>query len=188
MRNESTCVQKVRRRPPAEIKVVDRSFFGSVNQRITSAIFLDPSINNIGWAIYHYGKLLSGCIRTQGETLEAKLYSLKTQLEELLDKYAPARAMVEYPPSFTYSRSKSAQSQKGLNLESLIKLSLATGVCLSSCAAGGAITEPIEATWKGPCNKEYAIAVTGKTNEHEADACLLRMWFLARNNPVKRVV
>ncbi len=145
-----------------------------------STIALDPSINVTGYAIrLRNGRTVSGTIKTAGSGITARLHSLRQQLREILENYMPAQAAVEYPPKFTYSRSTDALSGKALNIEDLIKLALATGVVLETCAEFGCLTDEVLATWKGIAGKGFTRIIAGKRDHNEADACLLLEWYLA---------
>jgi Holliday junction resolvasome RuvABC endonuclease subunit len=152
----------------------------SVYRKRLSTIALDPSINVTGYAIrLRNGRTVSGTIETAGGGITARLYSLRLQLRTVLEKYMPAQAAVEYPPKITYSRSTDAISGKALNIEDLIKLALATGVVLETCAEFGCQTDEVLATWKGIAGKGFTRIIAGKQDHNEADACLLLEWYLA---------
>ncbi len=145
-----------------------------------STIALDPSINVTGYAIrLGKGRTVSGTIKTVGDGITARLHSLRQQLRAILEKYMPAQAAVEYPPRITYSRSTDAFSGKALNIEDLIKLALATGIVLETCAGFGCLTDAVLATWKGIAGKGFTRLIAGKQDHNEADACLLLEWYLA---------
>ncbi len=138
-----------------------------------STIALDPSINVTGYAIrLGKGRTVSGTIKTTSGGITARLHSLRQQLGAILEKYMPAQAVVEYPPKIAYSRSTEAFSGKALNIEDLIKLALATGVVLETCAGFGCLTDAVLA-------KGFTRLIAGKQDQNEADACLLLEWYLA---------
>ncbi len=145
-----------------------------------STIALDPSINVTGYAIrLAKERTVSGTIKTASGGITARLHSLRQQLRAVLEKYMPALAAVEYPPKIMYSRSTDAFSGKALNIEDLIKLALATGVVLETCAGFGCLTDAVLATWKGIAGKGFTRLIAGKQDHNEADACLLLEWYLA---------
>ncbi len=142
-----------------------------------SKIAIDPSINNIGWAVEWQGKVFSGAIETKGVEIEEKLCSLRGLLRSVLLSPAyplPSLAVVEQPAPYAFKRSTSETSGKGLNNASLQKLNIALGAIISTlCEVNIREIKLIPVAWKGKMNKKMAMALTGAKNHNTADAILL---------------
>lgn len=144
-----------------------------------SLIAIDPSINNIGYAIWRDGNCIhSGTIHTKGETDVEKLESLWPPFAYL--KVNDLKTLViETPDGWT---------RNGTNVRSLMKLCKAIGYIEGYLVALEIIEVPVS-EWKGRQPAAEIImaakALTGKAkiSEHEAHAVCLGYWYIAKEKP-----
>jgi Holliday junction resolvasome RuvABC endonuclease subunit len=142
-------------------------------------LFIDPSINHVGYAIFNNNKnILYGCFNNKFEDFEDKLKSIYDFIESLIIKYNIEKAIVEKPASFAYGKISSKYG-KIINLSAMLKLSYAFG-CIISCLKNNNIKiEYLPAEkWKGRINKKQVKAITNIKNEHTADAYLMGLIYL----------
>lgn len=146
-------------------------------------IYIDPSINNTGYAIADGERIIaSGVIRTKAEGDADRLFELAGVLERIIQIGTIGLGVVEIPGSFSYARSTGKWSGKGVNQDALRKLNMAIGAIILTLKNFGITVETIEAhKWKGQRKKELdqTIAqhyVGRKVGPDEADAVMLAVW------------
>lgn len=145
---------------------------------------IDPSINEIGWATINItGIEIADVIKTQGDTLEAKLQDLAAKVQRAILNPAiphPCSVLIELPAAFTYTRSANRQTGRGMNAASLQKLNLAIGVIFGVVVKLGIKPVFVPVAWKGRSNKRLSMAITGIKNHNASDALLMLRWYKAR--------
>lgn len=141
-------------------------------------IAIDPSINNVGWAIFDQDKYSeSGKITSQGDAENSKIHFIGDSLDVILQRRKPDYAVVEIPASFTYS--KAAVFGKSLNQSAMNKLSMATGAIIYVCEVNQVPVRMVHANeWKAgrPKDMDKMLAkgyTDKKITDHEADAIML---------------
>ena len=143
---------------------------------------VDPSINNTGWAVVDSGQIKDvGVIKVKGSDVK-RIYDLGEAITRLLMLNEIDVAVVEIPEAFSYNRSTSAWTGKGLNQKSLQKLNWAIGAITYALRRWDVEVILISATkWKGrrtkKLDKAVAEQVVGRSlSADEADAVLLALW------------
>ena len=96
-------------------------------------IGIDPSINDVGWAKLEGDNLVDfGTIKSKGKTDGEKLCSIRHTIRETFYPIEESIVIIEKPPPFTYTRSTSKWTGRGLNAEAIQKLNMAYGVILEA--------------------------------------------------------
>ena len=149
-------------------------------------IYIDPSINNTGYAIADHEKIVdSGVIRTKAEGDIERLLELSRGLQEVLGNKELGiirLAVVEVPGSFSYGRSTGKWSGKGVNQSALHKLNMAIGAIALTLKMWGVEVETVEAhKWKAGRKKKLDTAIAQhyagrKVGPDEGDAIMLAVW------------
>jgi|GEM_PF-2781053 len=152
-------------------------------------IAIDPGLNNVGWAIIK-SFIDSGVIRVKGNTLQEKLVFIRGALCSQFSLRGPGVCIIEMPGKITYARSQ--RGGKSLNMDSIHKLCMATGVIIVEMARLGYDIEFMVADeWKRSfcrrqfaAGKDYFLAVARQIagrevkTDHEADAVCLAWWYV----------
>lgn len=152
-------------------------------------VAFDPSLNNTGYCVWSDGYVQSGVLRTRGDSVPEKLYSLARRVNDLMEDVVSNNGntevyvIVETPDSFSFGRATSRWTGRGMNQAALHKLNRAIGV-IESCsfAWGPAVVDVVEVSvsmWKGRRKKKLDKAVASQVagrplkSSDEADAVLL---------------
>ena len=142
-------------------------------------IFIDPSLNNIGYAIYDNANHIvvqHGVFKSKGTSLQHKIKSIFDWLDEIVTLDIGS-AIIEKPAPFAYSK-VSTKAGKVINLSSLQELCMAVGgmVMFFECRDIEVEFMPAD-KWKGKLGKNQVKQLTGIKNEHAADAYLMASVF-----------
>ncbi len=142
----------------------------------TKLLSIDPSIANIGYAVFEDTDLKQwGTIKSEGEGIPERLKSILYQFGKFEDV---SHVAIESPSNFTYARSSS--NGKTLNAQSMNMLHMAIGAIISHFAVKNVPVEminPIE--WNKKREKKQIIKdnvkyiYNIKVNEHVADAIMM---------------
>lgn len=151
-------------------------------------LIIDPSINRTGYAVFDMSGsssiITSGVIRSLGEGSD-RLGSLHQQVKVIIEQHGVTHAVVEIPASYSYSRSQSKWSGKGMNQAALHILNRAIGAILAALSVADIETvEVAPQQWKGRrgkgIDKLIAQQQTGRmVTSDEADAIGLGLWYIA---------
>lgn len=152
---------------------------------------IDCSINNIGWCLWD-GTMKFGTFKSKGNNEYEKLTSITQFITESIKEHQPTHAVVEKPPVYTYARSTSKWTGKGLNASAIQKLNWSYGAILTALSLYGIPTDtPLPEEYKPKYNRGRMVICMSyhdirqildaqfkdlKCNEHEAHAIYLCLW------------
>ena len=150
---------------------------------------IDPSIVNCGYAVLDGLKVItSGVIKPDPKKhMALRLLELQTEINMIMGHkdYRISHAVVEVKSSFSYKRSTSTRSGKGMNQAALHINSYAIGAILATIANWGIVPEMIEATaWKGGRSKKLDQIIAKQylggriATTDEADSVVLGTYWL----------
>jgi len=152
---------------------------------------IDPSINEIGWCIWD-DTMKYGTFKSKGSNEKEKLASITFFINSFITREQITHAVVEKPPVYTYTRSISKFTGKGLNASAIQKLNWSYGAILGALSLYGVPTDtPLPEEYKPKYNRGRMVICMSyqdirtsldlqfkdlRCNEHEAHAIYMMLW------------
>jgi Holliday junction resolvasome RuvABC endonuclease subunit len=143
---------------------------------------IDPGSHQTGYAYRdNNGNEVSGVLKaSKSASFNMRLDILARGLRALLNSVPKGfdLAIMETPDFFAKNKRRGYTTGRDKSTQALFILSRATGGLMLVLIEGGIDVREIAASkWKGRLTKAQAMAITGKTNDNEADAICLLRWY-----------
>lgn len=138
---------------------------------------IDPSINNIGWAIAHDGKLINwGLIKTKGKIDAEKLCDIEYKIKMIYMIQDFDRVYIE--DLYRFIR-KNNLTGKNKNVASILKLAKAYGMIEKTILDFGFITHKVSSKLarKTMAIKSASNYTKKKLTSHEAEAIIWAVFY-----------
>lgn len=146
-------------------------------------LFIDGSINNIGWCVFIDSSLIHfGTYRTKAKEWD-RLKEIAAVMSDLAEKYKVQETYIEFVPAYT---------RNGKNVSAVQRLSMAVAVMLSTLPAAEMYewkSRQTKAQTSAIVNHLYKLQIGGtKTSEHCRDAIAMAHRWLSEHNVRNRIV